>query len=154
MTGFLETRAVQWAHEDATIAWCVDIEKHADRIEAVAQFPPRGVSALADEVFDRIGRGEVTGASIGCWRPMDAEVRQGAVTEIPTWELREWSFCVSPGQPKARVIRAGAPGGAAWDDPTNPREPTFGEAGGTSAHYQYALRRYESLKAGAPYYRN
>jgi hypothetical protein len=142
--------AVLWEHGDRPIAWCIHIDVYNDRVEATGQFPPEGVSALADEIFRQINEGVATGASTGAaW--LDTTPK-GDIVEITEWELNEWSFCRTPVQPLARIISiGGAPAQRAWDDPRQPRRPEYLEAGGTGTHYVAALRRYEMLKRAAPW---
>jgi hypothetical protein len=82
---------VLWGHDTgAPIAYCVELERFHDRVEAVAQFPPKGVSALADEIFRQIGDGTVAGASIGAaWLREDA-VSKAGVLAVREYEIREF----------------------------------------------------------------
>jgi phage head maturation protease len=99
--------AVLFEHEAPPIAWCIDVIGGSDSMTAIAQFPPIGVSALADEIFRQVGAGIVTGASIGSgWLKDDAAMNSG-VLDVRDWELREWSLVRQPANPLARVISVG-----------------------------------------------
>jgi hypothetical protein len=106
-------RAVCWDHDRSlVIAWSVSLERFADRIEAVAQFPRSGVSALSDEIFSQIRQGVIRAASVGASRNPDEDVARGGVSYVRRWRLVEWSFVYRPGQSRARIVSVGAAG--AW----------------------------------------
>jgi hypothetical protein len=139
-------RAVLWEHnKDEPVAKCLEIVVKADRIEAVAQFPPPGISRKADEVFDMICRGSASCTSVGYTRPKDSSLW------VPEWELFEWSFCHRRGaNPRARVVGIGGRRPRRkWDDRDCPRLPTYDEAGGSPEHLASAIRRYDELRAAA-----
>ena len=137
--------AVLFEHASPPIAWCIDVIRASDSMTARAQFPPIGVSALADEVFRQVEAGIVTGASIGSAWLKDDVAMNGGVLEVRDWELREWSLVRQPANPLARVISVG---GKTFRGSSSGL--SVGEAGYVSgAHFTQAWREREERRLAA-----
>jgi phage head maturation protease len=137
--------AVLFEHASPPIAWCIDVIRGSDSMTARAQFPPIGVSALADEVFRQVEAGIVTGASIGSAWLKDDVAMNGGVLDVRDWELREWSLVRQPANPLARVISVG---GKTFRGSSSGL--SVGEAGYVSgAHFTQAWREREERRLAA-----
>ena len=59
-------RGILREHKGDVVAWCASIYLDPEgRLCAVAQFPPKGVSAASDGTFNAIRRGKLRSASVG-----------------------------------------------------------------------------------------
>jgi HK97 family phage prohead protease len=97
---YMRNPIVLWQHDPATpIARTVQIDRKADRLSALVQFPPEGTSDKADEIYRLIKSDIVRGASIGFIPieavPMDAKQPWGA-QRYKKIEMMEFSFVGIP----------------------------------------------------------
>ena len=149
---YLRAGGVCFGHdESAPIAWCLSIDVFDDRIEALAQFPPKGLSAKADSIFERIRSGEITGASMGSMvAPENTRPERDGRT-VHRWFIREWSFVQEPAQKLARVVAiagksvGGKPAGLSPADKLAEARRALAWAP-TAAHFVDATRRLQELE--------
>jgi hypothetical protein len=87
--------AVLYAHHpDRQVAWTSHIERRRDALIATAIFPPRGVSALADETYRQIKGRQLCGAS-PTLLPVESALIPGGQRGDRSI-LVEWSFAYRP----------------------------------------------------------
>jgi hypothetical protein len=92
-------RGVLLKHGGEPIAWCCSIgADYAGRLVGVANFPPKGVSARGDRVFEQIRNGKLKAASVSL---SIIDKRTGEAS------LREWSFVPAGADPEAKVLSIG-----------------------------------------------
>lgn len=99
-TAFMRTRTVLFAHDaKRPIARCLSLTRTRNGITALTQFPPAGISPLADEIYGLIRAGVINSASIG-FRPLEFKARQSSLggngLHITKSELFEFSFVSVP----------------------------------------------------------
>lgn len=105
LENFQKNPVVMFAHDykSLPVAKCLAIEKVAKGVEATTEFPPRGVYAFADTVYDMVKMGFLNATSVG-FRPLEYEQatdRKGF--NFKTQELTEWSIVPIPSNPEALV---------------------------------------------------
>lgn len=101
---------VAFAHDykSLPIAKCTSIAQTPKGLEATAEFPPKGVHAFADTVYDMLKTGFLSATSVG-FRPIDYEQatdRKGF--NFKKQELTEFSIVPIPSNPQALVQQRGA----------------------------------------------
>ena len=101
---------VAFAHDykSLPIAKCTSIVTTPKGLEATAEFPPKGVHAFADTVYDMLKAGFLSATSVG-FRPIDYEQatdRKGF--NFKKQELTEFSIVPIPSNPQALVQQRGA----------------------------------------------
>lgn len=101
---------VAFAHDykSLPIAKCTSIVTTPKGLEATAEFPPKGVHAFADTVYDMLKAGFLSATSVG-FRPIDYEQatdRKGF--NFKKQELTEFSIVPIPSNPQALVQQRSA----------------------------------------------
>lgn len=113
LENFKKTRTILWNHDQSIpIAQCLSIESTSNGLIAVAEFPPEGTSAKADEIYGLIKAGVINAASIGFLpiegEPVDGKNPKNGVKIISS-ELFEFSFVSVPANPGAGVLERSMP---------------------------------------------
>src|SRR5262245_15513096 len=113
LDAFKANPVIPWGHqyEIPAVARAVSIGLEGDQLVSVAEFPPAGIYALADEVFGLAQAGFIRGASVG-FKPLEwafNEQRGRFAIDYKRQELLEWSVCNIPSNPEA-LIQARAKG--------------------------------------------
>lgn len=103
---YLKSPVVLWAHDysQMPVARAIELAASAAGLEAVAQFPAKGVYPFADCVFDMLKGGFLSATSVG-FRPkswMRNEDRGGI--DFKEQELLEFSIVPVPANPEALVV--------------------------------------------------
>jgi HK97 family phage prohead protease len=88
------------------------IEIKADRVELLVEFPPAGVSQLADEYCGLAKAGVINAGSVG-FDPVESEPRKGGGWRYLRWKLMETSLVSVPANPNATIIARDAAAAAA-----------------------------------------
>jgi HK97 family phage prohead protease len=105
---------IQFCHDykSLPIAKCVEIRATRTGLEAVAEFPPRGLHEFADVVFDMLRGGFLNATSVG-FRPIEfEESRYRKGKNFLKQELTEFSVMPIPSNPDALIQRS--PEGQRW----------------------------------------
>lgn len=105
---------ILWQHDgDQPIAKAIELAIVDGKLQALAQFPPAGISPKADEVLGLIGAGVINASSIGFapreWTPLDPKEPWGA-QKFDKIELMEFSFVSVPANPDAAILARAANG--------------------------------------------
>lgn len=108
LTNFKKNPVVLWQHDvERPVARAASIGATARGLEAVAQFPPAGTSADADQIYGLIQAGVVNAASISIiakkMEPVD-RAKPYAGTRIILSEMLEFSFCTLPVNAECLVV--------------------------------------------------
>src|SRR3984885_5980701 len=80
-----------------------------NRLEAVINFAPKGVSEIADETCALAKAGVLNAVSIG-FRPLKSEPLRTGGQKFTKWELLELSIVSVPANPSALVVQRAHPG--------------------------------------------
>ena len=113
ISGFLQTGGtVLWQHNpDNPVARCLDLALSDQGSQATVQFPPEGVSPLADEIYGLIQARIVNSASIG-FMPIESEPidpkRPFGPQKYLKVELLEFSFVSVPAVRSATIVARSA----------------------------------------------
>jgi HK97 family phage prohead protease len=91
---------------DQPIGSWPSIEVKNGRLEALGEFAPEGVSALADEYCRLAEAGIVRAVSVG-FMPISYEPLRGGGLRFTKWDLVELSLVSVPANPNALVIERG-----------------------------------------------
>ncbi len=93
------------AHQRLPVGRSVSIGVRGNSLKATVEFPPKGISADADQVHDLVDLGYLKAASVG-FRADDSEPNGLGGMTIKKATLLEWSICAIGSNPDAMVERA------------------------------------------------
>ncbi|MFY9294001.1 MAG: HK97 family phage prohead protease [Methylorubrum rhodinum] len=108
VANFLRSKTVLWNHDqDRPIAKAVELGIVDGLLKAVVEFPPEGISKLADEIYGLIKAGVINAVSIGFLPltavPLDGKSVANGV-QVTESELLELSFVSVPANPGAEIM--------------------------------------------------
>lgn len=109
VSDFLRNPVVLWSHDysQLPVARALDVTATGNGLESTAQFPPKGVHAFADTVFELLAGGFLNATSVG-FRPLEAERapdRDGI--DFQRQSLLEWSIVPVPANADALMVARG-----------------------------------------------
>lgn len=90
-------------YDQPPIGKTVDIQKVDDGVVAKVEFTPKGVNALADQLFEMYKAGFMNAWSIG-FIPKKWSDRDNLGREFQEWELLEYSAVLVPDNPEALTV--------------------------------------------------
>lgn len=93
------------AHQRLPVGRSVSIGVRGESLKATVEFPPKGISADADQVHDLVDLGYLKAASVG-FRVEDSEPNGWGGMLIKKATLLEWSICSIGSNPDAMVERS------------------------------------------------
>lgn len=113
VSNFARLKTVLWNHDqNRPIAKAVTVSIVGDHLEALVEFPPEGVSKLADETYGLIKAGVINAVSIG-FLPTEGKALDGKDPKkgmrITKCELLELSFVSVPANPNAEIMERAMP---------------------------------------------
>lgn len=102
---YMKNPVVLFAHNysDMPIAKCVDLKVAADGIIATVEFPPEGVYAKADVIYQMYKGGFLNAWSIG-FMPLEYEENAEGGYAFKKWEMFEFSSVPVPDNPEALTV--------------------------------------------------
>jgi len=100
---------VLWNHNsNMPVAKCIALERQANGLHALVQFPPEGEDREADTVYTRVKFGSVSGVSIGflplASEPLDRGNPKKGPQRYTACDMMEFSFTPVPSNPSAIVV--------------------------------------------------